>query len=94
MQGDLFARTFRVQPLGERSLLVNLQSCVQQWQVAVSCRELKFELNGVMLAVKGFQKLASFWNAAYHRANIINLPRINHRPDGVINVVSLETVHR
>ena len=64
MQGDLFAHTFRVQPLGERSILVKLQSCVQQWQVAVSCRELKIEFNGVVLAVKGFQKLACFWNAA------------------------------
>ena len=93
MQGDLLACTFRVQSVGERSILVNLQSCVQQWQVAVSCRELKFEFNGVVPAVKGFQKLACFWNAAYHRASIINIPRINHWPDGVVYVVSLETVH-
>ena len=51
MQGDLLACTFCVQPVGERSILVNLQSCAQQWQVAVSCRELKFEFNGVVLAV-------------------------------------------
>ena len=90
MQGDLFACTLRVQPVGERSIQVNLQSCVQQWQVAVSCRQLKFKLNGVVLAVQGFQKLACFWNAAYHRANIINITRINHWPDGVIHDVSLE----